>query len=593
MGTLATVATVETAATPGTPGAGDIEDAQRRRWLILPVLCLSVFLVVVDNTIVNVALPTLNRELGASITGLQWIVDAYSLAFAGLLLAGGGIGDRLGRKGTMQVGLVFFGLFSVAAAVSHSTGTLIGARALMGVAAAFIFPASLAILTSVFTDPSERQKALGIWGATSGIAVAFGPVTGGALLQHFWYGSIFLVNVPIVVVTLIAGQRLIPRLPKVAAGRFDTKGVLVSTAGVTSLVLGIIEGPQWGWMSPGTLICFAMAAVLLTGFTIMELRTEHPLLDVRVFRIPRFTGGAVSISVAFFCLFGFIFLITQYFQFVKGYSTLSAGLHTLPFAVVAAIATPLGRGHCAEARHSHRRGDGFVPHGRRADCRGLQLRGDDRVLGADHPRHDPARARAVLHHGADDRGGDGFRARRAARCGGRREQHHEGARRHTGSRRLRVDLRLVLCAADHQRLPIASDPARTEGSRQPIHGRCAVRGRSCTQRGAALARRHRRHGVPQRTSRGLHRRCRCCGSRRGRRVPAAPRTAIVHRDRFGNVDHPALRLDHDRGAHDRRHRPSQSGDSGQLADRANPMIPVIPVCSVSGGQPSATGAIGT
>src|SRR6516164_4716357 len=169
-----------------------------RRWLILVVLCLSVFLVVVDNTIVNVALPTLNRHLGASISSLQWIVDAYSLAFAGLLLAGGGIGDRLGRKGTMQIGLVFFGVFSAAAAASHSTGTLITTRALMGVAAAFIFPASLAILTSVFPDPAERQKALGIWGATSGIAVAFGPIVGGALLEHFWYGSIFLVNLPIV-----------------------------------------------------------------------------------------------------------------------------------------------------------------------------------------------------------------------------------------------------------------------------------------------------------------------------------------------------------------------------------------------------------
>ena len=324
-----------TAAGPTPPARTD------RRWLVLPVLCLSVFLVVVDNTIVNVALPTLNRQLGASITSLQWIVDAYSLAFAGLLLAGGGIGDRLGRKGTMQVGLVFFGLFSAAAAAAHSTGTLISARALMGVAAAFIFPASLAILTSIFPDPSERQKALGIWGATSGIAVAFGPVVGGALLEHFWYGSIFLVNVPIVVVTLGAGQALIPRLPKVASHRFDLRGVLLSTAGVTSLVLAIIEGPQWGWASGGTLACFAVAAVLLTAFTVLELRTDGPLLDVRVFRIPRFTGGALSISVAFFSLFGFIFLITQYFQFVKGYSTLSAGVHTLPFAVVAAVATPL------------------------------------------------------------------------------------------------------------------------------------------------------------------------------------------------------------------------------------------------------------
>ncbi len=319
----------------------DLAASRERRWLILPVLCLSVFLVVVDNTIVNVALPTLNRHLGASISALQWIVDAYSLAFAGLLLAGGGIGDRLGRKGTMQVGLIFFGLFSATAATAHTTGSLIAARVLMGVAAAFIFPASLAILTSIFNDPSERQKALGIWGATSGVAVAFGPITGGALLEHFWYGSIFLVNVPIVIVTLVAGQLLIPSLPRIVAHRFDIRGVIISTAGVTALVLAIIEGPQWGWAAPATLACFSIAAVLLVAFTLLELSTEAPLLDVRVFSIPRFTGGAVSISVAFFCLFGFIFLITQYFQFVKGYSTLSAGVHTLPFATVAAIATPI------------------------------------------------------------------------------------------------------------------------------------------------------------------------------------------------------------------------------------------------------------
>jgi EmrB/QacA subfamily drug resistance transporter len=312
-----------------------------RRWMILPVLCLSVFLVVVDNTIVNVALPSLSRDLGASTTSLQWIVDAYSLAFAGLLLAGGGVGDRLGRKGVMMAGLVAFGLFSAAAAASHTTGTLIASRALMGVAAAFVFPATLAILTSVFTDHAERQKALGIWGATSGIAVAFGPITGGALLEHFWYGSIFLVNVPIVVVTLIGSAVLIPVLHPEVRHRFDTTGVVISTAGVSLLVLAIIEGPQWGWAAPATLACFAGAAALLVTFTLVELRTEHPLLDVRVFRIPRFTGGALSIAVAFFCLFGFIFLVTQYFQFVKGYSTLSAGVHTLPFAIVAAIFTPI------------------------------------------------------------------------------------------------------------------------------------------------------------------------------------------------------------------------------------------------------------
>jgi EmrB/QacA subfamily drug resistance transporter len=316
--------------------------AHDRRWWILPVLCLSVFLVVVDNTIVNVALPSLSRHLGASTTSLQWIVDAYSLAFAGLLLAGGGIGDRVGRKGVMQVGLVFFGIFSAAAAEAHTTGSLIAARALMGVAAAFIFPATLAILTSIFTDHAERQKALGLWGATSGIAVAFGPITGGALLEHFWYGSIFLVNLPIVVVTLIAGHVLIPKLESEVRHRFDTRGVVISTTGMTLLVLAIIEGPQWGWVSVGTLACFAVAVSLLAVFTVVEMHTERPLLDVRVFTIPRFSAGAVSIAVAFFCLFGFIFLITEYFQLVKGYSTLSAGVHTLPFAIVAAIFTPVG-----------------------------------------------------------------------------------------------------------------------------------------------------------------------------------------------------------------------------------------------------------
>jgi EmrB/QacA subfamily drug resistance transporter len=174
------------------------------------------------------------------------------------------------------------------------------------------------------------------------VAVAFGPITGGALLEHFWYGSIFLVNIPIVVVTVISGHLLIPKLRTEVRHRFDTPGVLISTAGVSLLVFGIIEGPQWGWASLGTLGCFVASVALLVLFTIVELRTDKPLLDVRVFTIPRFTAGAVSIAVAFFCLFGFIFLITQYFQFVKGYSTLSAGVHTLPFAIVAAIFTPIG-----------------------------------------------------------------------------------------------------------------------------------------------------------------------------------------------------------------------------------------------------------
>ena len=315
---------------------------EKRRWLLLPVLCLSVFLVVVDNTIVNVALPSFAKGLGASNSSLQWIVDAYSLAFAGLLLAGGGVGDRLGRKRTMQVALMCFGGFSVLAAFATTTGQLIGARALMGAAAAFIFPTSLAILSSVFTDPRERAKAIGLWSATTGVAVAAGPITGGLLIAHFWAGSIFLVNVPIVAVTVALGALYLPESRAHSGRPFDLRGLVMGTVGVTALIYAIIEGPAWTWWSPRTVGLLAASLCVLAAFAVVEYRTPGPLLDVRVFSNPRFTSGAVSIAVAFFALFGFIFLITQYFQLVRGYSALNAGVRTLPFAVTAAVATPLG-----------------------------------------------------------------------------------------------------------------------------------------------------------------------------------------------------------------------------------------------------------
>jgi EmrB/QacA subfamily drug resistance transporter len=315
---------------------------QDRRWLLLPVLCLSVFLVVVDNTIVNVALPSFARNLHASDSSLQWIVDAYSLPFAGLLLAGGAIGDRVGRRRTMQVALVCFGGFSVLAAFAGSTGALITARALMGAAAAFIFPTSLAILTNAYTDHAERAKAIGIWSATTGIAVALGPITGGFLIEHFWAGSIFLVNVPIVAVTVVLGAAFLPESLSRSGYRFDVRGLVLGTVGVTSLVYAIIEGPAWSWWSARTVGLLAASLAILGVFAVVELRTPGPLLDVRVFAVKRFSAGASSISVAFFALFGFIFLITQYFQLVRGYSALSAGVRTLPFAVTAAVTTPLG-----------------------------------------------------------------------------------------------------------------------------------------------------------------------------------------------------------------------------------------------------------
>lgn len=314
---------------------------QRRRWAILGVLVTSVFLVVVDNTIVNVALPTLSRELGATTSQLQWIVDAYALVFAGLLLAFGSLGDRFGRKGAMQIGLLLFGATSIWAAFAGTAEGLIAARAAMGVGAALVFPATLAILSNVFTDPTERAKAIGIWSATTGLAVALGPVTGGWLLEHFWWGSVFLVNIPIILVALPLGAWLLPSSKDPDAGRLDPIGLVSSIAAIALLVFTVIEAPHKGWTSVETIAGFVAFAVLFATFIWWERRRRDPMLDVTVFRNPRFSAASFSVAVAFFGLFGFIFLITQYFQFVRGYSTLEAGLHTLPFAIGAGVTAPI------------------------------------------------------------------------------------------------------------------------------------------------------------------------------------------------------------------------------------------------------------
>ncbi|MFZ4515921.1 MAG: DHA2 family efflux MFS transporter permease subunit, partial [Acidimicrobiia bacterium] len=296
---------------------------------------------VMDNTIVNVALPTLSRELSASTSQLQWIVDAYSLVFAGLLLAFGSFGDRYGRKGALQIGLILFALTSVAASFATSANQLIAARAAMGVGAALVFPATLAVLTNIFTDPVERTKAIGAWSAVSGLAVALGPLTGGWLLEHFSWGSIFLINVPVVLVALIAGYVLVPKTSDPDAGRLDLNGLVLSIAAIVLLVYTIIEAPKHGWTNPLTIVGFVASAVLIAAFTAWELRRDHPMLDVRVFRNARFSAASGAVACAFFSLFGFIFLVTQYFQVVRGYSTLSAGLHTLPFAIASGIAAPI------------------------------------------------------------------------------------------------------------------------------------------------------------------------------------------------------------------------------------------------------------
>jgi len=314
--------------------------AYDRRWWVMVVLCIALFMTVVDNLIVNVALPTLQHQLNASTTSLQWIVDAYSLVFAGLLLVGGGLGDRFGRKGALQLGLVLFVACSAVASQSTTTHSLIFWRGAMGIGASLVFPATLAIITNLFIDPTERAKAIGLWSAVSGMAVAFGPIAGGFLLRHFWWGSVFLVNVPVGLIAVVAGAFLVPTSKDPNAHRIDKLGFVLSTATVGSLVYTVIESPHWGWTSAQSLGRFAVVAVLLAAFVAWEMRVEHPLLDVKVFSNARFSAGAASIFTAFFCLFGFTFLVTQYFQFVRGYNTLSAGVHTLPFAIGAGVTAP-------------------------------------------------------------------------------------------------------------------------------------------------------------------------------------------------------------------------------------------------------------
>ncbi|MGV9794808.1 MFS transporter [Gordonia sp. NPDC003422] len=311
------------------------------RWWALGALCFAELLVMVDNTIVNVALPTMARDLDAGISGLQWIVDAYTLVFAGLLLTGGYLGDRFGHRRMLITGVIGFAAVSVAAASTQNLAQLIVARGGLGVFAALVFPATLAIITTIFTEASERAAAVGIWAATSGVAVAIGPVLGGWLLEHFSWTSVFWVNVPLGAVALVAILAVVPGTRPEVVAPFDLLGLALSIAGLGLLTYSVIEGPHFGWSDPRTIGGLVVALGLLALFGWREARIDHPILDVRLFTNRRFATAAGMISVAFFALFGFIFLITQFFQAVKGYGPFEAGLRTLPFAVVMAALSPV------------------------------------------------------------------------------------------------------------------------------------------------------------------------------------------------------------------------------------------------------------
>jgi EmrB/QacA subfamily drug resistance transporter len=310
-----------------------------RRWAILALLCVSLVIVIVGNTSLNVALPRLSSDLDASTTDLQWMVDAYSLVFAGFLLTAGALGDRYGRKGALQLGLAIFALSSLAAAFSDDANQVIAARAVMGLGGAFVMPSTLSILTNVFPY-NERARAIAIWAGVAGAGAAIGPITSGFLLEHFWWGSVFLVNIPIIAGALIVGRWLLPKSSDPTNAPLDFVGAALSVAGLSTLVYAIIEGPNHGWGSAESFAWFGASAVILVVFALWERSRREPMLSIELFSDRRFSVSSTGIMLLFFSLFGTLFLATQYLQLVVGYSPLEAGVRLLPQSIVMVIVAP-------------------------------------------------------------------------------------------------------------------------------------------------------------------------------------------------------------------------------------------------------------
>jgi EmrB/QacA subfamily drug resistance transporter len=316
----------------------------QRKPLILASLLLAAFAINLDTTIVNVALPTLVRELHASTTQLEWIVDAYNLMFAALVLAAGNLGDRVGRKGVLLAGLGVFGVGTVAGGLGDSPGQLIAARAAMGVGAALIFPATLSLLTNVFIERGERARAIGLWGATTGVGIALGPIVGGWLLERDGWQSVFFALAPIAALGVVLVSIYVPSSRDPQAPPPDRPGLALSTAAMAVLIYTIIEAPNEGWAAARSIVGFALATSLLVGFIAWERRAAAPMLDVGLFRNLRFSAASGAVTITFFSLMGFIFLVTLYFQFLKDYGPFSTGVRLLPVATMTGITSVLGTG---------------------------------------------------------------------------------------------------------------------------------------------------------------------------------------------------------------------------------------------------------
>jgi EmrB/QacA subfamily drug resistance transporter len=307
----------------------------QRKWVVLGVLILSLLAIVLDNTVLNVALKTIAEPgsgLGASQSQLEWAINSYTLVFAGLLFTFGVIGDRVGRKRMLMIGLAMFGLSSLVCAYAQTPPELIFARAAMGLGGAAVMPQTLSIITNVF-EPEVRPKAIGIWASAVGVAIAIGPVTGGLLLDHFWWGSVFLINVPLTVIGVSAIAVLVPESRSLSPGRIDHLGVLASIAGLVLLVYGIIRGGDAGsWTQRGVLVPIAAGLATLAAFCVHEARTDHPSLDVRKFRDPRMSAAAAAIGLNFFCMAGVYFFMSFYLQDVRGFTPMHAGALTVAVA---------------------------------------------------------------------------------------------------------------------------------------------------------------------------------------------------------------------------------------------------------------------
>jgi EmrB/QacA subfamily drug resistance transporter len=311
------------------------------RWLALAVLCVSLLIVTLDNTVLNTALPTLVRDLHATTTELQWIVDAYVMVFAGLLLVAGSLADRVGRKRVFLIGLLAFAAGSTWAAFSGSVGVLIAARASMGIGGAMMMPATLSIITDMFREPDERQRAIGIWAGTTGLGIALGPIVGGALLTSFWWGSVFLINVPIALLGAACALPLVPESKNPAALPPDLTGALMSIAGLGLVLWSLIEAPTRGWSSALVIGAGAGGLAVLAAFVAWERASSHPMLNVTLFRRRRLSAAVSSVGLVMFGLFGALFVLTQYLQFSLGYSALQAGVRVLPAAGAIAVIAPL------------------------------------------------------------------------------------------------------------------------------------------------------------------------------------------------------------------------------------------------------------